>query len=111
MPILGDLPIVGPIFRSSTTRKTKTELVILITPYLYADRTGNGPTSPTMQKMIGDTSGHEARRPLSFGAINRRLKSHEDKPEEPAQSVDASTHIMSLPCHGSPALAERTEEV
>lgn len=60
VPILGDLPIVGTLFRSKSTSETKTELIILITPYLYTDNTGNGPTSPAMQRMIEDATGHKA---------------------------------------------------
>jgi type IV pilus assembly protein PilQ len=37
IPILGDLPIVGPIFRSKSTSSTSTELVILITPRLLTE--------------------------------------------------------------------------
>lgn len=33
-PGLGDLPILGPLFRSNTFRKNESELVILVTPYL-----------------------------------------------------------------------------
>jgi len=63
VPILGDLPIVGPLFRSKSTSKTKTELIILITPYLYTGKTGNGPTSPALQKMIEETTAHQAEEP------------------------------------------------
>jgi len=37
IPILGDLPVLGPLFRSSTTSKTKNELVIMITPKILND--------------------------------------------------------------------------
>lgn len=33
-PFLGDLPILGNLFRSSRFRKAETELVIIVTPYL-----------------------------------------------------------------------------
>jgi pilus assembly protein CpaC len=33
-PFLGDLPILGALFRSSGFRKAETELVIIVTPYL-----------------------------------------------------------------------------
>ena len=32
LPILGDLPILGPLFRSERFEKGETELIILITP-------------------------------------------------------------------------------
>jgi len=37
IPILGDLPVVGALFRSSSTSKTKSELVIMITPKIIND--------------------------------------------------------------------------
>ena len=37
IPILGDLPLVGSAFRSVSTSKTKTELVIMITPKILND--------------------------------------------------------------------------
>lgn len=33
-PVLGDLPILGALFRSNSFRKQETELVIVVTPYL-----------------------------------------------------------------------------
>ena len=37
MPLLGDLPIIGALFRSTSTTKTKNELVIMITPKIISD--------------------------------------------------------------------------
>jgi type IV pilus assembly protein PilQ len=37
IPVLGDLPLIGAAFRSSTTVKTKSELVIMITPKIIND--------------------------------------------------------------------------
>ena len=33
-PFLGDLPILGALFRSTSFRRAETELVIIVTPYL-----------------------------------------------------------------------------
>jgi len=59
VPFLGDLPIVGPVFRSKRTRKTKTELVILITPYIYTGNTDGKPASTLMQGLIKDVTDHK----------------------------------------------------
>ena len=40
IPFLGDLPLVGPIFRSTSTSKGKNELVIMITPKILNDNEG-----------------------------------------------------------------------
>ena len=37
IPVLGDLPVIGAVFRSTTTSKTKSELIILITPKIIND--------------------------------------------------------------------------
>ena len=38
VPILGDIPIFGSIFRSSATQKRKSELIILVTPKILKDK-------------------------------------------------------------------------
>ena len=40
IPLLGDLPLIGSAFRSSGTSKTKSELVIMITPNIINDGEG-----------------------------------------------------------------------
>lgn len=40
IPFLGDLPLVGSIFRSTSTSKTKSELVIMITPNIINEGEG-----------------------------------------------------------------------
>ncbi len=37
VPVLGDLPGIGALFRSSSTEKTKNEMVIMITPKIITD--------------------------------------------------------------------------
>jgi type II secretory pathway component GspD/PulD (secretin) len=36
VPILGDLPILGPLFRSETTRSEKVNLLIFLTPHVIS---------------------------------------------------------------------------
>ncbi len=61
VPILGDLPLVGPIFRSTKKNKTKSELLILITPYVYTGEQNGRPASATMQQLMQETTNHKAR--------------------------------------------------
>ena len=37
VPILGDLPILGSLFRNNTDVKKKSELIILVTPNILKD--------------------------------------------------------------------------
>lgn len=46
LPGLGDLPILGALFRSTTFRRSESELVIIVTPYLVAPRSENDLASP-----------------------------------------------------------------
>jgi general secretion pathway protein D len=37
VPILGDIPLIGNLFRNRTTRNVKTNLLLLLTPYIIRD--------------------------------------------------------------------------
>lgn len=39
-PILGDLPLIGQLFRSSSSSREKNELVIILTPRILDDQQG-----------------------------------------------------------------------
>jgi general secretion pathway protein D len=38
IPLLGSMPIIGWLFRNETTRKTKTNLLLFLTPYIIHDQ-------------------------------------------------------------------------
>jgi pilus assembly protein CpaC len=46
LPILGDLPILGALFRSRNRRQHRTELLVLVTPYLVAPLDEAPPVPP-----------------------------------------------------------------
>jgi pilus assembly protein CpaC len=48
-PVLGDIPILGALFRSSSFQKEETELVIIVTPHLVKPLDMNAQTLPTDQ--------------------------------------------------------------
>ena len=69
-PFLGDLPIIGALFRSSSYRRSETELVIIVTPYLVRPVSSqlalptDGYRAPNAGEMV--FGGHTyKRRPLS----------------------------------------------
>ena len=43
-PFLGDLPILGALFRSTSFKREETELVVIVTPYLVRPVSGQLPT-------------------------------------------------------------------
>src|SRR5262249_26358587 len=38
VPLLGDIPILGHLFKRTATKRTKKNLLILLTPYVLSDR-------------------------------------------------------------------------
>ena len=46
LPLLGDIPVLGALFRSSSFRRDETELVILITPVLVKPVRDRGLATP-----------------------------------------------------------------
>jgi len=38
VPVLGDVPLIGHLFRETTRRKTKTNLLLFLTPYIIRDQ-------------------------------------------------------------------------
>ena len=72
MPGLGELPILGPLFRSDRFRRNETELVIIVTPYivrpvstpmLASPTDGLRPPSDADRVFHGRTNGVRAERP------------------------------------------------
>ena len=64
-PGLGDIPILGTLFRSSNFQRNESELVIIVTPYLV--RPVREPTWPT------PTRRHPRRRPISSASSLGRV--------------------------------------
>jgi pilus assembly protein CpaC len=69
-PFLGDLPILGALFRSTKYKRAETELVIIVTPYLVRPVSGqlalptDGYRAPNAGEMV--FGGHSYKtRPLS----------------------------------------------
>lgn len=79
-PFLGDLPILGALFRSTRFRRAETELVIVVTPYLVRPVSGrlalptDGYRAPTDGNMVleGQTfNGVSGQRPAAAVAAPR----------------------------------------
>ena len=53
IPLLGDIPILGPLFKSRATRKEQTELLVLITPQLvHPLEPGQEPAMPIDPRLL-----------------------------------------------------------
>jgi type IV pilus assembly protein PilQ len=42
VPLLGDIPVVGTLFKSTSRQRSKTELLVFITPKIVAERLQTG---------------------------------------------------------------------
>ncbi|MEJ7777924.1 MAG: type II and III secretion system protein family protein [Sphingomicrobium sp.] len=74
-PFLGDLPILGALFRSTRYKRAETELVIIVTPYLVRPVSGqlalptDGYRAPNAGEMV--FGGHTyKRRPVPSAAVS-----------------------------------------
>ena len=72
VPVLGDLPVIGPLLRSTQYQKGQTELVMIVTPQIVAPTTRDrlatpGFVSPTERNLFlfGQIEG--------FGVVDREL--------------------------------------
>ena len=84
LPVLGELPVLGALFRSADYQQDRTELVFVITAHLVKPLTGNGYSLPT------DKVGEPSRAGLMLGG---RL---EGKPAK-ATTADMSTPAPAAP--------------
>jgi len=75
VPGLGDLPILGPLFRSDSFKREETELVIIVTPYLVR------PVS--RQKMLTPSDGYRAPNDMErvIAGVNYRQRPLAPKPD------------------------------
>jgi type IV pilus assembly protein PilQ len=42
VPLVGDIPVLGNLFKNTATTNNKTELLVFITPKIVAERLQNG---------------------------------------------------------------------
>jgi pilus assembly protein CpaC len=82
-PLLGDIPVLGALFRSSRYQKNETELVVLVTPRLVKPLTATATRLPTDKYIEPDD--FEA---YLLGALEGRNKKKPSTPP-PAQQLPA----------------------
>ncbi len=73
MPGIGDIPILGELFKSRDITKSLTELVVIITPVLVDPLLSPVPVPPLPKEAVPN---------LSAGQFDSSLKSHDDQPKE-----------------------------
>ncbi|MGO9917121.1 MAG: type II and III secretion system protein family protein [Isosphaeraceae bacterium] len=88
IPGLGDLPIIGPFFSNTTSSRTETELVVLVTPYLI---------EPMNHDQVPPTPGDEVKEPndLELFFLNR-IESRTGKDFRATTKWDDVYHLRDL---------------
>ena len=83
-PFLGDIPILGALFRSSSFQRNETELLIIVTPYLV---------KPSNSRIAEPTDGYipPNDKDLYIGAQNFRPTLGDAAPEKDGRDVAATT--------------------
>lgn len=81
-PVLGDIPVLGALFRSTNFQKNETELVIIVTPHLVKPLDMAKQTLPTDQfiepddfefYMLGSPEGREKTKPSEPGPASSAI--------------------------------------
>lgn len=104
-PGIGDVPVVGALFRSNGWRRNQTELVIVVTPYLVQPVSDSEISLPT--------DGFNTPSDLERILLNKDAASSKDMPGRPGPTVGPET--TGGPSLGSisddkPALAEKPKK-
>jgi len=111
-PWLGDLPILGALFRSNSFRRNETELVIVVTPYLVKPVNAGDIALPT----DGYRDANDGQRILLGKEHDSRGSETRPRPTvAPAQSVapavgQVGSATISRPAAPAPAPAKQAQE-
>lgn len=99
LPVLGSLPIIGTLFRSSGFQKGETELLIVVTPRLVA------PIRPEQVRLPTDRIDDPKASDVLIDGEGYRPKALEPLPNAPSASAAATAEPVPAPKSGD---AERT---
>ena len=92
-PVLGDIPILGALFRSNSFRKDETELVVIVTPHLVKPLDMAKQTLPTDQFIEPDD--------FEFYLLGSLEGKEKNKSSEPAASPEASPAVPNKGLEGN----------
>ncbi len=124
VPVLGDIPVLGHLFRSTNQRKAKTNLLLFLTPYIIRDQSDfrrifqrkMAERQQFVEQFYGQVAGYDvpvdfARKSGPLGRM-RRVISNEELKLENGGPGQAGERILG-PSMGSPASppSSRTGEV
>jgi pilus assembly protein CpaC len=76
VPLLGDLPVLGALFKSDRFRRNESELVIIVTPYVVRPVSANRIAAPT----DGFTAPSDVERILNGNSYRQQVPDNGEKP-------------------------------
>ncbi len=85
-PLLGDLPILGSLFRSTSFQRNETELVIIVTPHLVKPLNMAKQTLPTDSFIVPDDFEF-----YLLGSLEGRKKEASQPPESSLSSIPSAS--------------------
>jgi len=111
VPLLGDIPILGRLFRSDSTEDARTELLVLITPYVLMtpDEARSESARLHNSSHSSRTQWHEGWSGSEFGISAGR---QEEVPSRrtrrpPRDTLDVAPHEVAVPTRARPPVEER----
>jgi pilus assembly protein CpaC len=86
IPVLGDLPIIGPFFSNTSETRTEKELIVLVTPYLV---------EPMNHDQVPPSPGDEVEEPndLEFYLLDR-IEGRTGRPHRSTTQYDDPLHVV-----------------
>ena len=111
VPVLGDIPGLGALFRSTSKSARQTERLFLITPRLVGPVSGNGPLRLDAPILVGDDRDIVSSAPLRLesarAALAERDETFSTVPELPGGSANAT--LGAIAAGGAPRRVIRLE--
>ncbi|MBV8467554.1 MAG: hypothetical protein JO218_16560 [Burkholderiales bacterium] len=94
IPLLKDIPVLGQLFRNSTTQKDRTELIIMITPYVINDDYEAEELTEAFRKQLGP-----------WAAASGAARTSRPTPVGSAIPAASKTAVQAEPAEAAPTAA------
>jgi general secretion pathway protein D len=120
IPVLGSIPVLGFLFRSEQTKKTKTNLLLFLTPYIIRDPSDYrriferkmAERAEFVKRFSGEDTTYEAaidytKKPGPLMRVRRAIDFEMSRPENGGQGAAGERLIEPAPRHGPGAPAIR----
>jgi len=101
VPLLKDIPGVGQLFRTNTDNNRKTEMLVLITPYIVADDHDAQEITDAFRNRLGEWA--KAKTPTGLVIKKAPAGPPHEQPDTPASPETSGTAVPPAPAPSTPA--------